>query len=86
MLAALADMTTAGALYDCDEERGLVAYEEQDQGANLGLALALVSHVFSTTSLKKNFFCRRCSASYLKKLEGFEKGLRGPTPAWRFWG
>jgi hypothetical protein len=27
-MTALADMTTAGELYDCDEERGLVAYED----------------------------------------------------------
>jgi hypothetical protein len=51
-------MTTAGALYDCDEECELVAYEELDQGATLGVALALVSHVFSTISLKKDILGR----------------------------
>ena len=79
-------MTTAGALHDCDEERGPVAYEEQDQGANLGLALALVSHVFNTTSFKKKSVAENAPQATSKIIEGFEKGLRGPTPAWRFWG
>jgi len=62
---ALAEMGTAGALCDADEE--------QDQGATLGIALALVSHVFSTTScfFKKIIFCRTCPASYLKTYRGF---------------
>jgi hypothetical protein len=51
--------------------------------------LALVSHVLSTTAFsKKKSLAENAPQATSKSIEGFEKekGLRGPTPAWRFWG
>ena len=78
VLAALADMTTAGALYDLKRR-------EAREGFYLTSQLLIKTHL---AHLKKKGLqpAELCSARHLKSYRCFGQGLRTSSPAGRFWG
>ena len=78
VLAALADMTTAGALYDLKRR-------EARESCHLTSQLLIKTHLASLMEKKGLRPAELCSARHLKSHRGFEKGLRTSIPAGRFW-